>query len=76
VWKTPLPLLLYSLVAVETSLFAEPLLSNSCCIAYYFMIVPADVLNTMWVKKLATVLTTVVGYQLGGSRRGREELWD
>jgi hypothetical protein len=37
--KTPLPLLLYSLVAVEACLFAKPLLSNGCYIAAYFAVV-------------------------------------
>jgi hypothetical protein len=39
VQKTLLPLLLYSLIAVETCFSAGPLLSNSCCIVAYFMTV-------------------------------------
>jgi hypothetical protein len=34
--KTSLPLLLCSLLAMETCLFAEPLFSNGCCTDAYF----------------------------------------
>jgi hypothetical protein len=38
-YKTSLPLLLCSLIAMETCLFAEPLVSNGCCIVVCFMVV-------------------------------------
>jgi hypothetical protein len=37
--ETSLPFLLYYCVAAETSLFAEPLPSNGCCIVAYFAVV-------------------------------------
>jgi hypothetical protein len=37
--KTSLPFLLYSLVAMETWLFAEPLLRNGCCIVAFTALV-------------------------------------